>query len=288
MREGFNKESGVKTEAVCADKVGLAHGVGEWARKSVNIQDGCPHDCRYCYAKAMAIRFGRTTPKGWDKGKVRAKAVKKQWHKKSTPATSGNDIMFPTSHDIHPANLLECTTVLKRMLEAGNRVLIVSKPWLVCVKGLCRDLQAYRSQITFRFTIGSADDKTLGYWELGAPRFSERLASLKHASQKGFATSVSCEPMLDLKIDKVVEKVRPFTTDSIWLGRANRLISTIGLNCPGDTLARNTARTLLAEQDDAYLLSLYERFKNDPLVRFKDSIKKVAGVARPAQKGLDI
>ena len=37
-------------------------GTQEWAASNVNIQDGCEHDCRYCYAKTMAIRFKRATP----------------------------------------------------------------------------------------------------------------------------------------------------------------------------------------------------------------------------------
>ena len=157
-----------------------------------------------------------------------------------------------------------------------------------CVKGLCSDLKAYQSQMTFRFTIGSADDKVLGWWEPGASKFKERLASLKHAHGKGFATSVSCEPMLDLNIGAVVDVVRPFVTDSIWLGRANRLMSTLSLNCPCDHQASWYGKKLLAGQSDDYLRSLYKRFKDDPLIRFKDSIKKVVGVARPTEKGLDI
>ena len=265
-----------------------AHGVGEWARKSFNMQDGCPHDCRYCYAKAMAIRFDRATPEGWKNRKLREKDVKKTWRKKVEPTLSGHDIMFPTSHDINPGNLPECTKVLGRMLEAGNRVLIVSKPWLVCVKGLCKDLRAYQSQMTFRFTIGSADDKVLGWWEPGASKFKERLASLKHAHEQGFTTSVSCEPMLDTNIGAVVEAVRPWVTDSIWLGRANRLMSTLGFNCPGDHQAAWYGMKLMNEQSDDYLRELYGKFKDDPLIRFKDSIKKVVGVARPTERGLDI
>lgn len=276
------------TVAESSGAVVLAHGVGEWAKRSVNIQHGCLHDCRYCYAKAMAIRFHRTTPEGWKNSRLRAKGVKAKWRQNVAPTLSGHDIMFPTSHDIHPGNLPECTKVLGKMLEAGNRVLVVSKPWLVCVKGLCRDLRDYRSQMTFRFTIGSADDKVLGYWEPGASKFQERLASLKHAHGEGFTTSVSCEPMLDMNVATVVAAVRPWVTDSIWLGRANRLIGTLGFNCPGDAEAVKAARMLLAGQDDDYLRSLYRRFKDDPLIRFKDSIKKVVGVARPTERGLDI
>lgn len=34
-------------------------GTREWAVATVNILDGCPHGCRYCYARAMAMRFHR-------------------------------------------------------------------------------------------------------------------------------------------------------------------------------------------------------------------------------------
>ncbi len=196
--------------------------------------------------------------------------------------------MFPTSHDILPSNLAQSVKVLEGMLAAGNRVLVVTKPWLACVKEMCEKLAPYRAQITFRFTIGSMNDQTLSFWEPGASCFKERLAALKHAHKAGFTTSVSCEPMLDVGIVKLVESVRPFVTDHIWLGRANQLISHIGRNCPEDEDAKRMARELLDQQDDQYLRNLYARFKDDPMIRFKDSIKKVAGIERPTQKGLDI
>ncbi len=40
-------------------------GTKEWAASNVNIQSGCPNDCRYCYAKSMAIRHKRKTRENW-------------------------------------------------------------------------------------------------------------------------------------------------------------------------------------------------------------------------------
>ncbi len=37
----------------------------EWASHDENCLVGCSHDCRYCYAKSMAIRFKRKTPVTW-------------------------------------------------------------------------------------------------------------------------------------------------------------------------------------------------------------------------------
>lgn len=34
-------------------------GTKEWADSNVNCYLGCSNNCRYCYAKKMAIRFNR-------------------------------------------------------------------------------------------------------------------------------------------------------------------------------------------------------------------------------------
>ena len=259
-----------------------AHGVGEWAAASVNYQNGCEHDCRYCYAKAMAIRFKRATPQSWCHPVIRPKALAMSYHKRE------GRIMTPTSHDITPVNLQASLIVLRKLLQAGNELLIVSKPHLSCIQTLCADLQDFKAQILFRFTMGSADETTLRYWEPAAPSFHERLAALKWAHQQGFATSVSCEPMLDLHINKVIAATKPYVTDAIWLGRVNQLRQAIAKNCPGDTEAMRKADQLLNEQPDDYLRELYHRFKADPHIKFKDSIKKVVGLERPIERGLDI
>ena len=103
-------------------------GTQEWSVKTVNCCTGCSHDCRYCYAKGMAIRFKQVTPEQWPLERIRPKDVSKR-HKKYD-----GQVMFPSSHDITPNNLDACLTVLKNLLVVGNRVLVVSKPHLECIK----------------------------------------------------------------------------------------------------------------------------------------------------------
>ena len=259
-----------------------AHGTGEWAAANINIQTGCEHDCGYCYAKQNAVRYKRTTRNAWREPVLSEKALNKgySWRKGVQ--------MFPSSHDITPGNIDQCVEVLGRILEAGNQVLIVSKPHFECVKQMCENLAGYRERILFRFTIGSADDKVLDYWESGAPPFEERLRSLEWAYDKGFETSVSCEPMLDGNIDAVIKAVKPYVTDAIWLGRVNRLKSIMAINCPGDKEARRRADELIETWNDQAVKGLYERFKNDEAIKWKDSVKKVVGIDRPTQKGMDV
>lgn len=244
-------------------------GTREWAESNVNFITGCSNDCKYCYAKAMAIRHKRVKPDEWEREIIREGDLTKKIGKKD------GMIMFPSSHDITPQHLPEALIMLRRLLSAGNDVLIVSKPHLECIRAICDELKDYKDQILLRFTIGSADSSVLRFWEPNAPDFAERLDSLKLAYTKGFATSVSCEPMLDDNIEAVVDAVSPFVTDSIWLGKMNRLRSQLKLNGHTDDVTAEKADELLAWQSDEKILALYERLQGNPLIRWKESIQKV-------------
>jgi len=230
----------------------------------------------------MGIRFKRTTPDSWNSPVIHKDKVSKEYRKLA------GRIMFPTTHDITPANIHAVCTVLHKLLISGNEVLVVSKPHLECVKVICEDFQQYRDNILFRFTVGSADDAVLKFWEPNAPSFRERLRALKWAYTHGFKTSVSSEPMLDGKIDIVVTAVKPYVTDAVWLGRVNQLGNAISMNCPGDKQARKRADELLGLQNDEWIWGVYDRYRRDSFIKWKDSIKKVIGLPRPDKKGLDV
>ncbi len=260
----------------------LPTGTQEWAASNVNIQDGCEHDCRYCYAKTMAIRFKRMTTESWSKPRLREHDLKRSFTRRS------GRIMFPTAHDITERNINECLLVLKRMLTVGNDVLIVSKPSLASMEKLCAELAPFRDQIVLRISVGSASATVLKYWEPGAPTFKQRLNSLKAAYLRDFETSVSCEPMLDANIDRVIEAVYPYVTDSIWLGKINRLRSILPQTCPNDADAMRKGNALMALQSDDAIRALYARYKDDQKIKWKDSIKQVVGLQRPTVSGMDI
>jgi hypothetical protein len=196
-------------------------------------------------------------------------------------------IMFPTTHDITPANLPDCIIVLKKLLEVGNKVLIVSKPHLPCIRGLCCALAGYEKQVLFRFTIGSKNNAVLKRWEPNAPEFEERLEALKFAHRHGWATSVSCEPMLDRRIYLVINYVKPYVTDAIWLGKPNKITTRIVTNNPDLPDAKAMAQELEAMFPDNFIWDLYYQYRDDPMIKWKDSIKAVVGLERSMVKGLD-
>jgi len=255
-------------------------GTREWASRNVNCCRGCSHDCLYCYARSMALRFRRTSPSAWPDEVVIDRDLRKK--RRFLPGTA----MFPTTHDITPGNLWACEILLKGLLQAGNQILIVSKPHLACVETLCRNLAEWKGQVLFRFTIGLIDENLRRFWEPGAPDFSERLSSLRWAREAGYGTSVSAEPLLEpWNVQTLVETLRPFVTHSIWIGKANQLRQRTAWKLPPD---HPEIVKLLSWQTDDKVREVYSGLKHDPLVRWKDSYKKVLGTDRPKEAGLDV
>lgn len=217
----------------------------------------------------MGIRFNRFTSESWKFEKIRLKDLEKRINK-----IDGN-IMFPSSHDIHPQHLNESIEFLRKLLRSGNQILIVTKPHYECVKEICDSFVAYRNQILFRFTIGSSDSKILKFWEPGAPSFEERFEALKYAYNAGFQTSISCEPMLDNKIEKLIKITSNYITDSIWLGKANFLLRRLKLNGITDKTTLEKAYQLMKWQSDEIILNLYNKYQTNSLIKWKESIKIV-------------
>ena len=245
-------------------------GTKEWSTASANFINGCKNDCKYCYSKATAIYHKRKTQDDWKEEIVKPSKLNKGWRLR----TDGR-IMYPSAHDITPEHLQESIQFLRNILAPGNEVLIVSKPHLECIKAICDEFVDYKDKILFRFTIGSANDATLKFWEPGAPSFEERIASLKYAYDNGYETSISCEPMLDNKIGDVITAVRAFVTHSIWLGKMIKTKQRLEMNTEITQELKEKANQLHAWQSDDEIKALYQRYKNDPLIRWKGEIKTI-------------
>jgi DNA repair photolyase len=228
----------------------------------------------------MAIRFKQVTVAQWPLERIRQKDVTKR-HK-----NYNGQVMFPSSHDITPTNLDACLTVMKNLLDVGNRVLVVSKPHLDCIRVICERFEPVKDQILFRFTIGACDDQILSYWEPNAPGYDERKQCLMYAYLAGFQTSVSAEPMLDsANIDTLISQLLPYVTHSLWIGTMNHL-GRFGKG--SDMVLWRAIAKIRREQRGEIIKSIYRRHRNNPLIRWKKEIKKVVGIPMPKINGLDI
>jgi len=257
---------------------GKSSGTREWAVKSVNCCSGCSHDCRYCYARDMAVRYRQLKPEQWKEERIRWKDVTKRY------GHVEGQVMFPSSHDITPHNLLACLIVLRKLLEAGNRVLIVSKPHLECMRAICRAFKEHKEQILFRFTIGAMDNGILSFWEPNAPSYEERKEALKHAFKEGFETSVSAEPMLDPDhIVDLVGDLMPYVTDGIWIGVMNHL-KRITVE---DEEGKLALRKIRDGQTEDKITAIYRRLRGNPHIKWKSHIKKIVGIPLAEKAGMD-
>jgi len=250
-----------------------AFGTHQWADQTINILRGCECGCLYCFASARAYRFHEKEPGQWTVEILNENQFNKKVPRKATLT------MFPSTHNISPnEHLPECEQKIQEILDTGSQILIVLKPWQSVVESICTKFEAYKSQIIFRFTIGSADNATLKFWEPGAPSYDERLEALRYAFTSGFSTSISCEPFLDNNIDQVIADTRAFVTDSIWVGTMNQGRARIKVNGHWTPEVEAKYNELMGWYAEDSIRDLYERFKDDPLIRWKESIAKVVGV----------
>jgi len=272
---GYNNDWGAfdeeleeeKQKTIPTKKIKYPTGTREWADSNVNLYVGCSHDCRYCYAKQMALRFGRATKESWKTMILNLKVLAKTYRKRQ------GRIMFPSTHDITRETLLPCVSVLDRLLQAGNEVLITTKPHLAVIKYMTVYFHKYKKQIQFRFTIGSMENMVLSFWEPGAPKFEERLSALKYAFEKGYKTSVSIEPILSsYNLMELIATLEPFVTETIWLGTMNR-ISVKVLETE-----KEFYRDARAIRNQKFLHNLEIDLRTHTKIRYKDSIKKILGL----------
>lgn len=246
----------------------LLFGTKEWAPHNFNFMNGCSNDCVYCYAKDMAIRFKRKTSESWSDEQP-VSLIGRSFSKKD------GAIMIPSSHDITPGNIEIAIQVMDKLVTNGNELLLVTKPHFSCVKRVVDTFQDRKDQIKFRFTIGSADSAVLKLWEPGAPNFEERLHSLKYAHERGYSTSISCEPLLDDQFDVLYKEVSSWVNGSIWIGKMNMASKRVRANTAG-AFPQEKVVALLEAQTDEKIIDLFNRYKENAKIEWKESIKKVA------------
>ena len=235
-------------------------GTFEWAPARDNCILGCSNDCRYCYAKGNAIRFKRETEETWN-------IEHQNW--KAKASKHRGRVMFPTSHDLHIEHVNWWGPHLHRLLELGNNVLIVTKPEFESVKYIC---DRYYStpcmlKMEFRFTIGTEDEDVMNYWEPGAPK--DRIISLAYAHARGFSTSVSMEPCLMEDPKPLINYIDSLVTGEIWIGMMNHYA--LNPNIPEEK------RQILIQSKEN-MRRIYESTKDNPKVRYKDTMRQLLGL----------
>lgn len=239
----------------------------QWSEHVWNIVTAtsqCPNKCRYCYMTTIRQHFFNVEPtQDIEDMQITAKAIAKNWRK----AKENDKKMFmtPSSHDIVPYILQDYIISLRKILEAGHDLLIVSKPRMDCIIPIANAFEAYKNRIIFRLTITSTDERILQFWEKNAPSLRERMDVLRTLYSRGFITSVSAEPYLSHPGD-IAQLVAPFVNETIWLG-----VMSGKLNCDATEAAR--LRELYSLDFVGNLMRRFHVDINDPLHAIGEKIR---------------
>lgn len=246
----------------------ITSGTKEWADYNVNCIVGCYNNCRYCYARLMACRFRRSTSQNWTHMAIRKSVLGQKFKKRP------GRVMFPSTHDLFEISPFKeaCLTVLGRLLESDNEVLVTTKPRLTVIQEIMESFSDYKEKIQFRFTITSDDEKLLKFWEPNAPSYEERLSCLKLAFQRRFKTSISIEPFLDYDPARLFKTITPFVTESIWIGKMN-YIARRGIS----KKEKRPYNMIRQNYESRHLLEIYDQLRRSPKIRFKDSVRSQLG-----------
>lgn len=246
-------------------------GFREFSDHSVNIQRGCEANCRYCFARYDAVcRFQTCTKEQWPMPLINQKKVDRPWR-----GTRHGVIAYPSTHDISTLNLSEYLCVLRKLLDARNRVLITTKARWSCIPTICEAYQGYKKQIEFMFTIGSSNDDVLRFWEPGASGFEERLRCLQYAYETGFTTNVLCEPFLDGWALDIYNKTKQFITGNFWLGKVRQFERRVNLDGVTEEQMQKYVLPLKHLQNDECVLEIASSLMDKEKVQFKESVVAV-------------
>lgn len=246
--------------------------MNELLKTAEDIQVGCIYNCRYCSSRYEAVEKKKwCTYEQWiDPVTIRYK-VHRSFLKRL------DVISYPENHDITTRNLSDSLHVIRSMLEAGNKVRVLSKPNYGCIAEICKLFIKYRKQLSFCFTIGSMDPRVLSFWEPQAPSFDERLQSLQFAFDYGFQTSVSIEPFLDSDVIKTInlyDRIHPFVRGNVWIGSMQGF-NNIELLDVLNSDKQKFVYPLKEAQTDVAIWALYYQLIDESLIQWKDSIREV-------------
>ena len=93
--------------------------------------------------------------------------------------------------------------------------------------------------------------------------------------------------MLDNRIDIVIDDLSRYVSDAIWLGKMNFAVRRLKANGHFNAENQIAAKQLLEWQSDEAITALFYRYKDNPLIKWKESIKKVVGLEVSTKKGED-
>jgi hypothetical protein len=94
-----------------------------------------------------------------------------------------------------------------------------------------------------------------------------------------YRTSVSAEPFLDDGVEYLYIRCFPFITESFWIGTLRQFNHRVDRKSISVEQMYDYVEPLLVCQQKNPVRRLYEKMNGRPLIKWKDSIREIVGVA---------
>ena len=190
---------------------------GEYGELALNIYQGCPHGCTYCYVPGVLRRARESFHSNAALRPGIIEATEKQLAKGDI---KGQTIFLCFTCDPYPVGWDSTATreIIKLIKGSGNHVKILTKGYVEAQRDF--DLLGENDQFGVTITGGEKE-------EPGSARETTRELNLIYAHERGIKTWVSCEPVLDVYL--VLNSIRRLDSvvDHWAIGKLNHRPSSI-------------------------------------------------------------
>ena len=160
----------------------------EYADYSLNLHNGCSHDCQYCYEKSKFIGTCETRVKKSSLENIEADLMRWQGERKQVHLTFRGD-----PYDLGRQDNSDVRAVLELFKKYNHPFQVLTKGGTKAVQ----DFDLYGEGCRFGCTLTFMDENDSRHWEPGAALPADRIAALKEAHSRGISTWVSLEPVID-------------------------------------------------------------------------------------------
>jgi DNA repair photolyase len=163
----------------------------EYCELALNIYNGCPHGCTYCYVPDIK----NITRKEFNaQATARRDIVKATIMQLRSGSYKGKMIMLCFTCDPYPIGYDTTITreIITQIKAASAHVMILTKGGMQAA----RDFDLLDNNDLVGVTISGFEASRIEFEPNAAPN-KERLNLLYYAKQKGLTTWVSCEPVID-------------------------------------------------------------------------------------------
>jgi DNA repair photolyase len=208
----------------------------EYSPYSLNIYNGCDHNCKYCYIKTMPFPKYKAT----DEIKPRKDILEKLEKQLKKQEITEQVLLCFMGDPYCQADIEHKTTreILKLLLKYDIPVAILSKGG----ERILRDLDLFKKfrNIKVGTTLTLTEEKESLYYEPGAALPRERIKVLGILHNEGIKTWVSFEPVIrPLTTYQLLELSYPFV-DQYKVGKMNyyKLDFIVNWREFGDTIAK--------------------------------------------------